>query len=58
MDDDLVETMTGWRRHLHAHPELSRFEVGTSAFVQERLRDLRIPFVVGIAGNGVVATMS
>ena len=28
-----------WRRHLHAHPELSHMEHGTTAFVAEKLRD-------------------
>ena len=32
------------RRHLHEHPELSYKEFETSAFVQEKLISLRIPF--------------
>ena len=28
-----------WRRHLHAHPELSHMEHDTTAFVAEKLRD-------------------
>ena len=58
MDKQLAETLTGWRRHLHAHPELSLDERNTSAFVCERLKELGIPFVVGIGGHGVVATIS
>lgn len=41
------------RRHLHAHPELSYKEFETSAFVQEKLRELGIPFEVK-AQTGVV----
>jgi len=41
------------RRHLHAHPELSYKEFQTSAFVQEKLKGLGIPFEVK-ATTGVV----
>ena len=42
-----------WRRHLHAHPELSYQEFQTSAFVQEKLKQLDIPFQV-MSTTGVV----
>jgi amidohydrolase len=42
------------RHHLHAHPELSYKEYQTSAFVQERLKALNIPYAVK-AETGVVA---
>jgi amidohydrolase len=57
MDADLVEKLTSWRRHLHAHPELSRQERETSAFVQARLTELGVPFEAEIGGHGVVATL-
>ncbi len=41
------------RRHLHAHPELSYKEFKTSAFVQEKLQELKIPFEIK-ATTGVV----
>lgn len=41
------------RHHLHAHPELSYQEFETSAFVQEQLATLNIPFEVK-ATTGVV----
>jgi amidohydrolase len=41
------------RRHLHAHPELSYKEFETSAFVQERLKELGIPYEIK-ATTGVV----
>ena len=41
------------RRHLHAHPELSYEEYETSKFVQNKLREWNIPFLV-MATTGVV----
>lgn len=41
------------RRHLHAHPELSYKEFKTSAYVQEKLQHLGIPFEIK-ATTGVV----
>lgn len=58
MDKALHETLTAWRRHLHANPELTLHEKETSAFVQAKLRELGIPFVAGVGGHGVVATLS
>jgi len=58
MDKSLVDTLTGWRRHLHAHPELTLHEQGTAAFVCAKLRELNVPFVTGVGGHGVVATIS
>lgn len=58
MDKTLADTLAGWRRHLHAHPELSLNERNTSAFVCERLKELGIPFVANVGGHGVVATIS
>ena len=37
IDRTLADTLTTWRRHLHAHPELTLQEKETSAFVQARL---------------------
>ncbi|HVU99379.1 MAG TPA: M20 family metallopeptidase [Puia sp.] len=44
------------RHHLHAHPELSYQEFQTSAFVQEQLAKMGIPFRV-MAGTGVVGSI-
>ena len=41
------------RRHLHANPELSYKEFETSAFVQQKLGELGIPFSI-VAKTGVV----
>lgn len=57
MDPTLHATLTQWRRHLHAHPELSLQEENTARFVCERLTELGIPFTAGVGGHGVVATL-
>ena len=58
MDKDLHDMLTTWRRHLHANPELTLHETQTAAFVQAKLTELGVPFVAGVGGNGVVATLS
>lgn len=58
MIPELHEKLTAWRRHLHAHPELSLQEKATAAFVQEKLTELGIPFVSDIGGHGIVATLT
>lgn len=46
-----------WRRHLHAHPELSYQEHDTSKFVAGILVDAGIKVTEGIAGTGLIATI-
>ncbi|HEX2941166.1 MAG TPA: amidohydrolase [Rhodopila sp.] len=58
MDKALHETLTAWRRHLHANPELTLHEQETATFVQAKLTELGIPFTAGIGGHGIVATIS
>ncbi|CAN7404805.1 amidohydrolase [Bosea sp. LjRoot90] len=58
MQPELLARLTEWRRHLHAHPELSEREHGTAAFVQARLTELGIPFESDIGGSGIVATLA
>ncbi len=55
---ELHQKLTAWRRHLHAHPELSLQEKATAAFVQEKLTELGIPFEAGVGGHGIVATLT
>jgi amidohydrolase len=57
MEPDFLAQLIAWRRHLHAHPELSGHEASTAAFVQEKLKEFGIPFEAGIGGNGIVATL-
>ena len=58
MDKTLADTLTAWRRHLHAHPELTLNEQETAAFVCARLRELGVSHVAGVGGHGVVATIA
>jgi hippurate hydrolase len=58
MDAALAEKLTGWRRHLHTYPELSLHEARTSAFVRACLDELGVPYVAGVGGHGVVATIT
>jgi amidohydrolase len=55
---EMHKEITGWRRHLHAHPEL-QFDVhDTAAFVVARLREFGIDDITtGIGQTGVVATI-
>ncbi len=48
--------MRAWRRHLHAHPELSLDLPETAAFVAARLREIGVDEIhTGIAQTGIVA---
>ncbi|MGH7067650.1 MAG: amidohydrolase [Acetobacteraceae bacterium] len=58
VDESLNTKLREWRRHLHAHPELSSEERLTAAFVAERLAELGIAFASGIGGHGLVATLT
>lgn len=55
---EMHSEITGWRRHLHAHPEL-QFDVHeTAAFVVDRLREFGIDDITtGIGQTGVVAVI-
>ena len=58
MSPALHATVTAWRRHLHANPEVSLQERETAAFVCQVLTGLGVPFVAGVGGHGVVATLT
>ncbi len=58
MDTAFAETLTSWRRHLHAHPGLTLHEEGTAAFVVAKLREIGVTEITeGFGGHGVVATL-
>jgi amidohydrolase len=57
LSHNLLEEIKNIRHHLHQHPELSFNETNTSAFIQNELRNLNIPFKAGFAGTGIVATI-
>ncbi len=52
-----LDEMTGWRRDLHAHPELGFEERRTSEFVAAKLEDWGLEVHRGLASTGVVATL-
>lgn len=52
---ELAGELSGIRRHLHMHPELSMQESETSAFLAHKLQQAGIPFERGIAKHGIVA---
>jgi amidohydrolase len=54
----LQEQLVDWRRHLHRFPELGFKEHLTAAFIQEKLTAWGIAHQSGIAGTGIVATLS
>ncbi|MCO6416451.1 amidohydrolase [Siccirubricoccus sp. KC 17139] len=57
MESSLAETLTAWRRHLHAHPGLTLQEGPTAAFVAARLREMGVEVTEGVGGHGVVGTI-
>lgn len=55
---ELAPAIAGWRRDLHAHPEILFETHRTSAFVAERLRDFGCDEVVtGLGRTGVVGVI-
>jgi len=52
------EEMTEWRRDIHAHPETAFEEHRTSAMVAEKLKAFGMEVHSGLAGTGVVGTLS
>ncbi len=58
MDQGLAHSLTAWRRHLHAFPELSTREEQTASFVAARLGEMGVSCQTGIGGHGVVASIS
>lgn len=54
-----AEEMKGWRRHLHANPELAFDCHTTAAFIVARLREMGVDEIhEGIAKTGVVAIIN
>lgn len=51
---NITDSVVQYRRHLHAHPELSFHEYETSAFIKDRLDEMGIAWKP-IAETGVVA---
>ncbi|MFT7060673.1 MAG: hippurate hydrolase [Pseudorhodobacter sp.] len=54
-----AELMTGWRQHLHRHPELGFECHETAAFIADRLREFGVDEVhEAIATSGIVAIIN
>jgi amidohydrolase len=53
-----IDTVRGWRHHLHQHPETAFGERSTSEFVAAGLRDLGFDVTTGIGGTGVVGSLT
>jgi amidohydrolase len=58
IDRDIVEDMQRLRWDLHANPEIAFTEKRTSALLVKELTDLGLQVDAGLAGTGVVATLS
>ena len=56
--DALAEELTAIRRDIHAHPEIAFEEHRTASLVATKLREWGLEVEEGIAGTGVVASLS
>lgn len=56
--ESLAALMQGWRRELHQHPELGYQELATSGRVARLLRSWGYCVQEGLAGTGVLGTMT
>lgn len=54
---DLQQQVIEWRRHFHAHPELSNREFDTAATIAGFLRSLDMDVTTGVAHTGVVGVL-
>lgn len=54
----LHEDLASLRRRLHGIPELGFEESDTAALICTALSEMQVPFVTGVGGTGVVATLS
>jgi amidohydrolase len=56
---DAVEAQViAWRRQIHQHPELAFQEVKTAALIAGALRKMGYQVRTGVAGTGIVATLT
>jgi len=56
--NQLHAQVVNWRRHIHAHPELSFEEYETSKYIASILTDLGIDYTDGWAKTGIVAIIT
>jgi len=55
--DQVYPQMVSIRRHLHQYPELSFKEYNTAKYIANFYKDLNIPYITNVGGNGVIATL-
>ena len=53
-----LETIRGWRHHLHKHPELSLEETATARYIAGLLRTWGYDVTEGVGGHGIVASLT
>ena len=53
-----LETIKGWRHHLHKHPELSFEEAKTARYIADLVKSWGYEVVEGIGKYGVVASLT
>jgi hippurate hydrolase len=53
-----LETIKGWRHHLHQHPELSFEEVNTSKYIAGLVKSWGYEVVEGVGRRGIVASLT
>lgn len=58
LSSDLIAEAISWRRHLHQHPELAFNEWQTADFIASELGRFGLTVHRGLAGTGVVGTLT
>lgn len=58
LSPDLITEAVSWRRYLHKHPELAFNERQTAGFVASKLAQFGLRVHRGLAGTGVVGTLT
>jgi amidohydrolase len=53
----IENTLIGWRRDIHEHPELGEQETRTAGLVADHLRKLGLEVKTGVAQTGVIAVL-
>ena len=53
-----LETITGWRHHLHRHPELSLEEANTAKYIAALVNSWGYDVAEGVGKHGVIASMT
>lgn len=58
LSPELIAEAKSWRRHLHRHPELAFNERQTADFIASQLAQFGLTVHRGLAGTGVVGTLT